>query len=98
MIPLPHDVVFGYATAGAGTLAIWVADAADQIIPGMAPFLQTGGTAALIVGLVVAVKSLWSEVQAHRSEIARLNQEIRSEWKSQSEELISVLKKLDKDQ
>ena len=99
MIPsLPHDVVFGYATAGAGTLAIWVADAADQMIPGIAPFLQTGGTAALICGLVVAVKSLWSENRYQRQEIRKLNEEIRSEWKSQSEELISVLKKLDKDQ
>lgn len=97
MIPsFPHDVVLGYATAGAGTLALWVADTADQIIPGMSPILQTGGTAGLIIGLVVAIKSLWSETRHQRQEIKKLNEEIRSEWKSQSEELISVLRKLDK--
>lgn len=94
---LPHDVVFGYATAGAGTLALWLADTADQILPGVAPFIQTGGTAALIAGLLVAVKSLWSETRHQRHEIRKLNEEIRGEWKSQSDELISVLKKLDKD-
>lgn len=94
--PLPHDVVLGYSTAGAGTLALWLADAADAIIPGMSPILQTGGTAGLILGLIVAIKSLWSETRAQRQEIKKLNEEIRSEWKSQSEELISVLRKLDK--
>jgi hypothetical protein len=39
---------------------------------------------------------LWKLVQAQRAEINELNREIREEWKSQSEELIAVLRKLDK--
>lgn len=43
MIPLPHDVVFGYATAGAGTLA---------------PFLQTGGTAEQMDAMFIQASAL----------------------------------------
>lgn len=97
MIPsLPHDVIYGYATAGASTLALWLADAAEVVVPGSGSLLQMGGTAGLIGGLAVGCISLWRLVLAQRAEINELNREIREEWKSQSEELISVLRKLDK--
>jgi hypothetical protein len=94
----PTDVVTGYATAGAGTLALWLADAAEATIPGAGGLLQAGGTAGLIIGLTYGCVSLWREVRSQRSEISQLNEEIRREWKAQSEKLISVLNKLDKDQ
>ena len=91
-----HDTLYGYATAGASTLALWLADAADVVVPGAGGLLQMGGTAGLIGGLAVGCISLWRLVLAQRAEINELNREIREEWKSQSEELISVLRKLDK--
>jgi hypothetical protein len=91
-----QDTIAGYTTAVASTLALWVADAAETIVPGSANLLQMGGTAGLIGGLSVGCYSLWRLVQSQRSEINELNREIREEWKSQSEELISVLRKLDK--
>jgi hypothetical protein len=91
-----HDSIAGYATAGASTAALWMADAADATLPGMGNVLQTGGTAGLILGLAWGCISLWKFVQSQRNEISQLNAEIRSEWKAQSEKLISVLNKLDK--
>lgn len=91
-----HDTIAGYTTAGASTLALWLADTAEVVVPGSGSLLQMGGTAGLIGGLSVGCFSLWKLVQAQRAEINELNREIREEWKSQSEELISVLRKLDK--
>lgn len=103
MIPHLHDTLIGYATAGFSTIALWFANVAEAAVPGAGNVLQTGGTAGLIAGLTFGCISLWKlvqslrdEIRAQRAEIRELNEEIREEWKSQSEELISVLKKLDK--
>ena len=91
-----NDTILGYSTAGASTLALWLADAADAALPGIGEMIQLGGTAGLIAGLSFGCWNLWKLVQSQRNEISQLNEEIRNEWKAQSEELISVLKKLDK--
>ena len=91
-----YDTIAGYVTAIGSTIALWLSDAADAAIPGSGSLIQMGGTAGLIAGLSVGCFSLWKLVLAQRAEINELNREIRDEWKAQSEELISVLRKLDK--
>jgi len=58
-------------------------------------WIETGGTAGLIGGLAFGCITLWKANQVQKKEMAELNKEIRSDWKTQNDRLIATLEKLD---
>lgn len=96
MIP-PIDAtqtVFGFCTAGVSSLALWIAQ--TGVMPGdTRTVVETGGTIGFIVGLSYGCITLWKEVQTQRREMAELNKEIRTDWKTQNEKLIVVLERME---
>lgn len=95
---LPTDAlssVLGFIAAGVSTAVIWIAQAVEAVpARGM---MELGGTIGLIGSLSYACITLWKEIQNQRRAMDELNREIRGDWKTQNEKLISVLDKLDPD-
>lgn len=100
--------LLGYLGAGVSTAVYWVAQTVDAIPPPARGWMEVGGTFGLIGGLTYGCVTLWKELQrvrsdanaqldASRKEISELNREIRGDWKTQNDKLITVLEKLDKD-
>lgn len=52
------ELIGGFCTAGASTLALWLADSVPVGSPGA---LETGGTVGLIGGLSVALIAVWKD-------------------------------------
>ena len=97
---LPTDAfssVLGFLGAGASTLILYIAQAADNVPPQARGWMELGGTLGLIGFLSYACVTLWKELQTQRREHSSLNEQIRDDWKKQNEKLITVLEKLDTD-
>jgi hypothetical protein len=92
---IPFDPILGFSTAGFSTAALWLAQTADQVVPGVKGWIEVGGTIGLIAGLSYGCTTLWKEVQKQKQEIAQLNKEVREDWKKQNDRLISALDKID---
>jgi hypothetical protein len=92
---ITFDPILGFSTAGFSTAALWLAQTADQVVPGVKGWIEVGGTIGLIVGLSYGCTTLWKEVQKQKQEIAHLNKEVREDWKKQNDRLISALDKID---
>ena len=105
----PHiNPLVGFVTAGLSTATIWLAETVSQVSPVSKGWIEIGGTVGLIGGLSYGCVTLWKEIQrmnqdardereAHREEVAALNEEIRREKRDQNDKLIEVLNKLDPD-
>lgn len=83
------EPVFGFATAGMSTAALWLAQA---VPPSVEPILQAGGTVGLIGGLSVALVAVWKDrselvKRLGESEAARIldAKDALKEWKLESE-------------
>lgn len=91
----PTHPVLGFAIGGISSLGIWLAQTASAIPPEARSFVEAGGTIGTIGGLAFGCVTLWKEVQTQRREMAELNKEIRTDWKTQNEKLIVVLERME---
>jgi hypothetical protein len=92
---IPLEPILGFTCATVSTFALWLAQS-EIVIPEPAKtWIETGGTAGLIGGLSFGCITLWKANQAQKKEMAELNKEIRSDWKTQNDRLIATLEKLD---
>ncbi len=79
----------------AGSLTI--AQISDAIPPQARGWVEGGAYVALVAFLAYGCITLWKRLNERDKDIAELNREIRSDWKTQNDKLISVLEKLDPD-
>lgn len=93
----PTHTVLGFVGAATSSLAFWIAQTSDALAPATRGVIETGGTIGFIIGLSYGCITLWKEVQTQRSEMAELNKEIRTDWKTQNEKLIVVLERMESD-
>ena len=97
MIPIdPTQTIIGFVGAGVSSISFWLAQT-DNLAPATRGVIETGGTIGFIIGLSYGCVTLWKEVQTQRREMAELNKEIRTDWKSQNEKLIVVLERMEKE-
>jgi hypothetical protein len=87
--------LIGFALAGLGVGMNRVAAAVEAIPPETTKWMEFGGSMGIVAGLSYAVLTLWKELNKQRDKFDQLNQDVRGEWKAQSEKLTSVLEKLD---
>lgn len=40
---IPFDPILGFSTAGFSTAALWLAQTADQVVPGVKGWIEVGG-------------------------------------------------------
>lgn len=74
-----------------------IAQISDSIPPAARGWVEGGAYVALVGFLAYAVITLWKRLNDRDERIAELNKEIRTDWKTQNDKLITVLEKLDKD-
>lgn len=82
----------------ASTACFIVAQISEAIPPAARGWVEGGAYAGFVAFLVYAVWTLWKRLNDRDKEIAELNKEIRSDWKTQNDKLIQVLEKLDPDE
>jgi hypothetical protein len=85
---------FGFVGA---TGSLIIAQISEAIPPAARGWVEGGAYVGFVAFLVYACYTLWKRLNDRDKEIAELNKEIRSDWKTQNDRLINVLDKLDKD-
>ena len=93
---IPIEPILGFTCATVSTFALWLAQTEASIPEPAKKWIETGGTVGLIGGLSFGCVTLWNANQAQKKEMAELNKEIRSDWKTQNERLIATLERLEK--
>lgn len=84
----------GFAGAAGSFL---VAQISEAIPPQARGWVEGGAYVALVGFLAYGCVTLWRRLNDRDKEIAELNKEIRSDWKTQNDRLIHVLEKLEPD-
>lgn len=77
--------------------SLTVAQISEAIPPQARGWVEGGAYVALVGFLAYGCITLWRRLNDRDKEIAELNKEIRADWKTQNDKLISVLEKLDPD-
>lgn len=100
---LPTDAiapVLGYLGAAISGGTLWLVNQLPMAqIAGDAvkTYMEGGAYVALVGCLIYGNAALWRRLNKRDEDIAELNKEIRTDWKTQNDKLISVLEKLDPD-
>jgi putative Mn2+ efflux pump MntP len=90
--------VWGFITAAASGLGLYLAQVAGDAIPtAIRAWLEGGFSIAFVIALIYGIVTLWRRLAERDTHIADLNREIRTDWKSQNEKLILVLERLERD-
>ena len=103
---LPHHMHFqelaqpfiGFVGAAASLGTAKLAQISEAIPPHARGWVEGGAYVALVAFLAYGCVTLWKRLNDRDKEIAELNKEIRADWKTQNEKLITVLQKLDPDE